>query len=361
MGAGQPVTRSDQGPTEPERDGLGEAKFRAVFDAAPDGVLIVDNRGRIRDVNPRLEAMFGYTRAELIGQPVDMLVPDTAKPVHEGHRERYAGRPYARSMGEGLDLQGQRYDGTLFPVEISLSPMHTEDGEFVISTVRDVTARRRLRDFSVSTLRAAEDERLRLAQELHDDTAQQLSAMLLQLKVARTSTERDELAQRLDELREAIQACADGVRRIARGLRPPALQDVGIVAAIQAHVRRLTETLDLDVGIEADRLDGALGADSSLVLYRVVQEALSNVVRHSGARAATVTVRREDSTVVAVVQDDGVGFDPEQANADHGLGLIGINERVSSVGGRVEVESEPGRGTRLTFLIPIAPEPRTNG
>jgi len=341
---------------------LGGLEYRTVLDSVPDGVLIVGSDGVIRDVNPQLEVLFGYDRAELLGQPVEMLVPEASRATHGSHRARYGGAPFTRPMGMGLELKGRRKDARLFPVEISLSPLRTGEGSLVIATVRDVSERTRLRDFGVATLKAVEDERLRLAQELHDDTAQQLSALLVRLRVARDAAEPDALDEVLDQLREEILDCAEGVRRIARGLRPPELHDVGLVAAIRSHVRALAEAAHLEIAVEADPVEDRLGTDAKLVLYRIVQEAVSNVVRHSGAGEAVVRIRPDGDCVLVEIEDDGVGFDTSgSADPGRGLGLIGMEERVRSVGGRITLESELGAGTRIVVVIPEAFEVVTHG
>lgn len=351
-------SKAGQSPVEGVLNGLG---YRTVFESAPDGIVIVDEAGVILDANPRMESLFGYAKAELIGRPVEALIPASARDVHRRLRGRFSEAPRVRPMGEGLELEGQRRDGSRFPVEISLSPLPTASGACVVCAVRDVTARRRLRNFSTGTLRAAENERLLLAQELHDDTAQELSALLLKLKLARASTDPETMDRHLDELREAIQSCADGVRRIARGLRPPVIDDVGVVAAIETHARTVARAAELRVDVEAERLGGLLGSEAKLVLYRIVQEALSNAVRHAGPAAVTIQICRRNGRVVAVVADDGSGFRPEQLASGQGLGLTGMAERASSVGGRVHIDSEPGRGTRVVIEIPIAAEEATHG
>jgi signal transduction histidine kinase len=156
----------------------------------------------------------------------------------------------------------------------------------------------------------------------------------------------------LNDLRDDLQDTAEGVRRIARGLRPPALEDAGVVTALQAHIRNLFEDLDIRSSFDAGAVDQLLHEDAKLVLYRVVQEALSNVVRHSGASSVTVTIRAEEASVVAVVTDDGVGFDDPVITSGGGLGLIGMKERAASTGGAVQVDSRPGHGTRVRLSIP---------
>ena len=146
-------------------------RYDAVFRASPDGIVVVDETGRIRDVNPMAEQLFGYSRAELVGEEIETLVPGRVRGVHTANRLRYMTSPTARPMGIGMELAALRRDGSEIPVEISLSPLDTAQGVLVIATVRDVTQRRQLRDFGAAALRASEAERKHIARELHDDTA----------------------------------------------------------------------------------------------------------------------------------------------------------------------------------------------
>ena len=330
-------------------------EYRAVFDASPDGILVVDHGGLIRSANPMVGRLFGYELQELVGQNVDVLVPMSARSPHADHRARYVRTPRPRPMGAELDLRGRRRDGSEFPVEISLSPWASPDGMRVIVTVRDVTQRKRLRDFSAGALRASEDERRRIARELHDDTAQHLSALLMWVRLIEADVVAEEGRSRLRDLRDELAACADGVRRIARGLRPPELEDAGLVAALRAHARAIRDGTGMDVRVDADAsVDDVLGFDARLVLYRIVQEAVSNALRHSGSTRVSVTVRAEGSSVVGVISDEGRGF-TEDGRLGEGLGLLGMKERATMAGGHLMVESKAGEGTHVRVELPVMP------
>lgn len=330
--------------------------YRAVFEASPDGVLVVGEEGTVRHVNPAAEELFGYTRAEMVGEPVEMLVPEQHRTGHVRHRERYHEHPRQRPMGIGLELRGLRKDGSEVPVEISLSPLTAGDEELVIATVRDVTQRNRLRDFGAGALRASEEERQRIARELHDDTAQYIATLLVRLRLVEQAGADGEWRERLADVREHLYECAESVRRIARGLRPPELEDAGLPAAVRSHMRAVSDETGLDIEVEVGALVSELDAERKLVLYRILQEAVSNVVRHAGADRIDVDLREEAGTVELVVRDDGRGFDPARTARVEGggLGLLGMHERAVSVGGHFSVESEEGKGTRVRATIPAA-------
>lgn len=329
--------------------------YRAAFERSPDGILLVDAAGTIREANPRVAQMFGWERDALLGRSVEILVPEGAREVHARQRDAYTEDPHVRPMGVGLELRGRRKDGTEFPVEISLSPFPTEQGLYVVSTIRDVTQRRRLRQFGAGSLRAAEEERQRIARELHDDTAQRLAGLLIRLRLARRTEDEDQRDRLLETARKEILEAAESVRRIARGLRPPALEDAGLTAAIRWYVRSQTEPADVDVELELLDVDDLLGVEEKLVVYRVVQEALSNALRHADARRLAVRMTHRDGGLVTEVADDGRGFELERALAPvqgAGLGLLGMHERAHLVGGRLEVESRPDAGTTVRLAIP---------
>ncbi len=218
--------------------------------------------------------------------------------------------------------------------------------------------RGRLQDVADRALRAQEAERKRVALELHDETAQTLASLMIRLQVARNTGELEQREIRLDEVRGELAKALEGVRRFARALRPPALDEVGVVAAIREYARSLCETAALHVEVDADPIDSTLSPQAELVLYRIVQEALSNVVRHAGARSVRVRIARRESAVFAEVHDDGRGFavDDELARTDHGLGVFGMQERAAYVGGSVHVRSRPGAGTTIRVRMPTRGE-----
>lgn len=331
------------------------ATYQSIFESSPDGIILVDAEGVVRQANPMAEKLFGYERDELIGLPVEELVPRDVRAAHPGHRSDYAATSSVRPMGIGMELQALRKSGMEFPVEISLAPLKFDDGvNWTVATVRDVSLQKRMRDFGTGALRASEEERARIARDLHDDTAQRLATIMVRLRLVEKDILEDHALARIDEIRTALQDTADGVRRIARGLRPPELEDAGLESALRSHARLLREGRGVDVLLDVEPLDDALTPDGKLILYRIVQEALNNVVRHAGVPQARVTIRLEDDTIVGLVEDQGTGFFPQHlALQGRGLGLLGMQERAVMLGGRVSVESLPGQGTRVRFVVPV--------
>ena len=207
-----------------------------------------------------------------------------------------------------------------------------------------------VRDTMRRVVAAQETERQRLARELHDETGQALTSMLLGLRTAEETKDDAKRRQALDSLRELASSTLQDVRRLAVELRPKALDDFGLVAALERLVEGFRERTGLDAQFQA-RLDGRLPYETETALYRIVQEALTNVVKHSRATTVSIVLARKGASVTAVIEDDGVGFTPD-APAE-GLGLVGMRERIALVGGRLTIESARGAGTTLVAEVPL--------
>ncbi len=215
--------------------------------------------------------------------------------------------------------------------------------------------RARLREVAARALGSAEEERKRIARELHDETAQTLAALLIRLRLVQRANDGDARAKLLEEMRADVGQALEGIRRFARGLRPPALDELGLVPAIESHVRSLEEISGLRIRVESEEVAGDLPPQAELATYRIVQEALSNVVRHARATHAWVRIAHDGARLVVAVEDDGRGFDPARVMSTEGggLGLFGMKERAGYIGGQVEVASTPGGGTRVRAEIPL--------
>ena len=207
---------------------------------------------------------------------------------------------------------------------------------------------------------AEELERARLARELHDETGQALTSILLGLKHLDDVIETDVARDATAALRELVVTTLQDVRRLAVELRPSALDDFGLVPAIERLAGTLAEQSELVVDLEARLGDQRLPAEAETALYRIVQEALTNVVKHASARRVSITLVRKEGFAVVVVEDDGQGFEREATRAGS-LGFVGMRERVELVGGRLTVESARGAGTTIVAEVPVTRTPPEHG
>lgn len=325
---------------------------RFIIDASPDGIIVAEPGGTVVYANPAAEALLGYERGTTEGMRIADFLPHKVRRRHEEDRAHYHAAPTARPMGLGRELNALRADGTLVPVEIALSPLPGTADNWVVATLRDVSERRELRSLGAATLAAAERERTRIAQELHDDVLQRLAAMLLSLRLISGRQDHPD-ADALHDLRERLEDSADRLRRLARGLRPSELQDVGLELALRRLVRELDEAGGPKVNFECEVSDHEVPEAVALALFRIVQEALWNAHRHARATVIGIAASCDGSRAIIVIHDDGDGFDFEVARrTGRGLGLRGMLERTAAVGGRLDIVSAPGEGTRLTAELP---------
>ncbi|HEX5158447.1 MAG TPA: sensor histidine kinase [Ktedonobacterales bacterium] len=220
-----------------------------------------------------------------------------------------------------------------------------------------------VRNLSGALIRAQEDERQRIARELHDDTGQVLTLLLIRLKLLESLPGAEAIQPQIEELRGLIASAIDQVRRLALNLRPPTIDQLGLIPALRSLVATFTESTGLHVSVELPREPITLARERTLAVYRVVQEALTNAAKHAGARHISVVVRREGDWLVAVIRDDGRGFTPESFAGRHrqppggaGVGLFGMEERARLAGGSLALQSAPGRGASVTLRVPLDAE-----
>ncbi len=364
------LTVQEQGPGAAHRREV--TAFEQFLEFNPDAVVGVDRSGAITIVNAQAERLFGYDRRELIGRPVDVLVPRRLRTNHERYRAGYFDSPRPRPMGGGLILYGRRRDGSEFPAEISLSTVDTSRGLLALSAVRDISGRlaaeNAIRDQEhrraiLSALLGVEEaERARIATSLHDDTIQVLTASLVALDRLGRSTRaevRDEGATKaIESARTVLEQATERTRRLTFELRPTVLHERGIAAAVRALAEGLRQetTIRTDLEVTEERFNWAVEE----LIYRTIQEAVANVRKHAHASQVMVTVRYVGTHVVGEVTDNGRGFDVDQATDREQMafhqGLDAMSERVRMAGGQISIESSPGHGARVRFELPAVTE-----
>lgn len=239
---------------------------------------------------------------------------------------------------------------------------HTSDEQFdrLAETFNQMLAEherstQQMQQLSRQILRAQEEERQRLARELHDEAAQALTSLLVHLRLLERAHEPEKAQQHIQELRHITAQALDDVRRVALDLRPTILDDLGLGPALEWRVDEFNHTDGVRASIQIDGLERRLPRDIELVFYRVGQESLSNVARHAQAKNVSLSLRRENGHISLEVVDDGVGFDPSLTPTDtpRGLGLLGMRERMAMINGSLTIASKPGQGTRIRALAPL--------
>ncbi len=333
-----------------------EAKYRGLFQSSPAAILLVDPQGTVVEANPASGSLFKVPPARLRGTSLAELVG------RAGAESLLGPRPEGRRAEHPVLLSSR--DGR----ELLLAPELTQavgpGGEAVVQVVlRDVTSERRLQEglraYAAYVQRAQEEERKRVAQELHDDSVQSLVLLVRQLDLAESqaAAAAPSMVPALGKARRSAEEVVSKLRDFARALRPTALEDLGLVAAVRRVAADTSERAGIDVRLVIQGGERRLSPDIELGLFRITQEALRNVERHAHAKSAKVMMTFGPEEVVAQVTDDGVGFVPpadlRPIATGHHLGLLGIQERAELLGGRIEIASTPGKGTTVTAHIPV--------
>ena len=466
-----------------------DERFRALIESAPDAVIITDGDGKIILANDQCQELFGYAREELLGKPVETLLPERFHSREVGNRVDYLADPQTRPMRVGLDLSGRRQDGSEFPVNVSLSAIETEEGRLLTAFVRDVTerhegelaikrlaaivetsddaiigktldgtilswnsgaermygysatemvgkpisvlnppdrpdelpeliermqkgeevdeleTRRKRKDgaeidvlLKVSAVRdgsgamvgsssiardisqlkvqrdlerdladrrallahlvtAGEEERARIAGDIHDDSIQAITAAGMRLQILRRKLDDPEQLKLLDELEETIRLSIERLRHLLFDLRPPVLDNEGLSAAVEMYLEDAGTDSAMRYRLD-DRLRSQPSAQTRTILYRIVQEALVNVRKHASATTATVLLQEREGGYLVRVIDDGVGFAVDHAKPVAGhLGLAAMRERAMLAGGWMRIESAPEAGTTMEVWVPALGPP----
>lgn len=323
-----------------------------------DGIISVDDGQRIVLFNRAAQKMFGWTAEEVHGQPLDMLIPSRYRPGHAGQVRRFgATGTTSRRMGDNTVLYAMRKDGQEFPIDASISQLNAPEGKLYTVILRDVTERVRAREelasFAAESAGVREQEKSRIARELHDELAQSLTALKMDTIWLRDHVPGDAQAQaKLAQMLALLDGAVASVRRIAADLRPLVLDDLGLVPAIEWVVQNFTQRTGVPCALDIDQ-SLELQEPFATGVFRMVQESLVNVGKHARAGRAQVAVHRRGGHVVLSVEDDGVGFRTSDPRKPQSLGLVGLRERAQLMRGEVRVESSPGAGTRVEARIPV--------
>jgi PAS domain S-box-containing protein len=332
-----------------------------------DAIIIVDDAQRIVLLNNAAERMFGIESRQVLGTPLDRLLPERFRQGHRSHVERF-GRTgeTARRMGRQQTLWALRADGSEFPIDASISHA-TVAGRVLFSVIlRDISQRlaaeaeiqrshEQLRELASAMHEVREAERTRIARELHDELGQALTALKMDVDLLQSliPPERADVIERAAAMRGLLDFTVQTTRRISADLRPLVLDDLGLRAAAEWLVQQLRQRTQLSCSLSIDPSLGELGEPYASAIFRVMQESLTNIAKHAQASRAEIRLEREGDEAVLTVRDDGVGMDQRDESKPRSFGLRGIRERVLVLAGEVRIVSRPGGGTTLVVRVPL--------
>lgn len=338
-----------------------EEKLRSISEAALDAVVMMDGQGRAVHWNPAAQRMFGYTAEEVLGQNIHPLVtPARLQASWERALEEFFRSGQGPAAGRITELPALRKNGQEFPIEMSLAPIRLAGEWNAVAVIRDITERKQAEEAAGQEqhslrrlLRAYEQERKLIAYEIHDGLAQQLVAAIYQCQAVEHAIPAtpDKVGSAFRELQRLLQQCLAETRRLISGARPPVLDEMGVVSAVQALIAdtqlQTAPQITFRHNVQFERLEPVL----ENTVYRIIQEGLTNACRHSHSSQVLITLTETDLHLEIRVQDYGIGFDPDQVDEKR-FGLAGIRERTRLLGGHVTLQSAPGTGTLLIVQLP---------
>ncbi len=342
-----------------------EERFRLLVEGAREyAIFMLDPKGRIETWNAGAQRLIGYTGEEIIGRHFSQFY--TPEDVEAGHPQRVleSAKREGQYKEEGWRV---RKDGTRFLANVVITAVHDTEGRLrgFAKITRDVTeqraneqalqtSREALRNFAASLDANIEDERGRIAHALHDELGQNLAVMRMYLSALQRQKSGDpRVVEAVSRLEEIVANTGTAIRRIMTDLRPLVLDNFGITAAAEALIQDYVTSTSLEVDLDVSGEFDDLSAQHTTVLYRMLQECFTNVVKHAFASQVLVHLQRHDDAVVLSVSDDGLGLSQDQQAKAGSYGLFGMQERAVHYGGRLDIDSAPCTGTTLTLWLPL--------
>jgi two-component system sensor kinase FixL len=322
-----------------------EARLRAVFDTAVEGIVIIDARGNIDSMNPAAERMFGWQTGALIGRNVSVLMPEPFKAQHDGYLDNYLSTGQRRIIGIGREVFGQRQDGSLFPIDLSVGEFQVDGRRLFTGIIRDITERRRLQS---EVLRITELAQQRIGHDLHDDLCQQLAGIefLSQTLARRLRDAARPEADALEEIATLIRSAVEYTRDLAHGMSPIQPAPDGLQSALEELAIRTARHFQIQVDFRCPH--PVLIDDHAVAshLYRVAQEAISNGIKHGRAQRIEIGLVANNERIHLAIRDNGRGL-PRVLPKKSGMGLRIMQYRAGMIGATLIVQREPTGGTTV--------------
>jgi two-component system sensor kinase len=361
------VSARGEASTRNNQSAVNEARMMAIIRSSMEAIITIDDQHRVVIFNPMAEQVFGCSAMDAIGAPLARFIPERFRAAHAQHVAQFGVTGVSdRQMGKQRVLAGLRANGEEFPLEASISQIRDGDIRLYTVMLRDITervkaeraqrqAREELRELSANLQNIREDEKTRIARELHDDLGQQLTALKMDISSVEQALEgsaSEPVRGQLQGMRRLIDVTVASVRRIAADLRPVMLDDLGLIPAIEWLATDFTNRYGIDVERDIETGDARFSPAGATALFRIVQEALTNVARHADATLVTLSLQAGDQTFVLRIADNGRGVHRTAEPAAKSFGLLGVRERAHMLGGAVDIQTAHGQGFVLTVTIP---------
>jgi PAS domain S-box-containing protein len=346
-----------------------EDRFRTLVESSPDCIAVAVDE-RLAYLNPAgLKLIKVKNFDEVAGRSVYDFAPPELRDQMHVRRQIVLERGIPSPL---IEFPLQLPDGTAVLVESQAVPFVYLGQPAILNLMREITQRKRAEteraettkreqkareEFTHLLISSQEAERKRIAGELHDSLGQNLSVIKNRARLAAQQSIQPAAAAHLQAIERIVSAAIDETRNLAHNLRPAHIEHVGLTASLREMIREVSQSSQVRFERRVEDVDGIFKGEAATNVYRILQEALNNLIRHSHAREAVITIERDVHSVRLLIADDGVGFDTRRAAKRRGLGLTSMGERVRMLGGKLSIQSNPGQGTQLSVELPIATEP----
>jgi PAS domain S-box-containing protein len=341
-------------------------QLRAMVDSAMDAIVTIDSERRVVVFNPAAQAMFGYSELEMVGKPIDILIPPRFRAAHDENIAAFRKSGVnARMKDARIDIVGLRSDGREFPLESTIARVTIDGKEMYTAILRDIGDRRRsetelreshrqLRELASSLQAVREEERTSIARELHDELGQQLLRLRMDLSwlSGRIKELPPAVREKVDDMKQFVAGTVDTLRRVSTRLRPPLLDELGLAEAARWQLDDFSNRTGIAIVSSIEIDNEVFDERTSINVFRILQESLTNVARHSEADTVEVSLVRTTSLLTLEIRDNGRGKD-FGAKQELGHGLVGIRERTLLLGGSMEIQTSPGQGFSIRIGIPL--------
>lgn len=337
------------------------AQYFELFDLAPVGYVTISEKGMVQRANLTVSNLLGVTRTALVGKPFSRYIIKDEVDIYHLSRKHLMQTREPRT----IELRLQRKDGSHFWAEMGMTATQETDGTpFCLAVLSDITDRKKsqvnlmekeLRFLSRRIIHGQEDERKSLSRELHDSLGQKIVSIQLEIEWLKSRDPERADKDVYDNMVNLTIDAVDELQRICKGLRPLVMDKVGFNAAVKSLLEEFETNCDMLITARISPIDEShITPEISINLYRIIQESLSNVLRHAKTKKAFVSLREEVGKLILDVRDEGCGLSniPDKKLS---FGLLGMRERANMAGGRFEIDSEPGKGTRIKVMIPVGP------
>jgi PAS domain S-box-containing protein len=350
--------------------GASEELLAQILDNAAEAIISIDESQRITMFNQGAERVYGYSAEEVLGKPVELLMPARFIGVHRQHVLDFAAAPEkARRIAEGVKVFGRRKDGSEFPAEASISKLTLADGTIFTVILWDITERKKaeeelkrsreeLRILAARLQQAREEERAVLAREIHDQLSGALTALKMDLSFLANRVPQGDaaLTAKTRAMSSLIDTTLSSVRNIATQLRPSVLDDLGLIAAIEWQAEEFQNRSGIQCHLDLEREEVALDRNRSTAIFRIFQEALTNIAQHAKASEVWISLHAQPGSLMLQIRDNGRGITQEEISSSKSLGLLGMRERAFAFGGEVVIATAPKQGTTVAVKIPVNQE-----